>query len=702
MAGSPTKPVHNQLVEVEQERVDQFRYFVLVRLTPLLALVAFVTAYLLPGSVNFYWAIAAMCVIWIGMITKKISFQFAQNTVVFLFGFLIWIRISNLAGLYAADANGSLFFGIYAFVPIYFTFIAVLYPYPRSAVLGAVAWIIIASTVTYLYFPVLIANPAREGLKATLIIIWLGYLIFLALINSFALSHARLTKRQALIAATARAAQQKLQEAVAQLEAMFSQAAVGIAIVDREGRWLQANQKLCEILNYSESELQGKSVESISHSDDNSSMERFIPSLCNHERKSFAREQRLIRQDRRSVWVNITFSLFEDPEQASEKFIVVVEDISSRKSAETALTALNADLEQRIQRRTAELQVSNQRWQDRNGLLNRITELIALLPSAQDEDEACRVATMYLPRIFQASSGVLFLTDRQSSHLEALGSWGHPQQSQAGFTPDGCWCLRRGQPHVVAPDNNVMRCLHTEQIKSGRAYACMPLSGGGETFGVLSVEWDAVDHALDGGDHAPDIVMLRTVSEQLSLALVNTRLRAKLEAQATKDPLTGLYNRRHLESTLSHMVAVGKRELKCFSLLIFDIDHFKRFNDEFGHDAGDLVITTVGGCLSRTIRDGDLAFRYGGEEFIAVLPSASQESAMICAERILAAIRTLRLTHTGRVLPQVTVSIGVAVFPADGANAESLLRAADTALYQAKQSGRNRMVLSSTMNVFKA
>jgi diguanylate cyclase (GGDEF)-like protein len=164
--------------------------------------------------------------------------------------------------------------------------------------------------------------------------------------------------------------------------------------------------------------------------------------------------------------------------------------------------------------------------------------------------------------------------------------------------------------------------------------------------------------------------------------------------EAITDPLTGLSNRRYLWHFLPYeLLRVARRE-SSLAVIMIDLDHFKRVNDTHGHEAGDLVLSKVAALLTKHIRDSDIACRYGGEEFLLVLPDATLEGAKRRAEGIRAAIKQLKLEHLGKPIPGVTASIGIAMFPEHADDSESLMRIVDGLLYEAKHSGRDRIVVS--------
>ncbi|HEV8262254.1 MAG TPA: diguanylate cyclase [Burkholderiales bacterium] len=191
------------------------------------------------------------------------------------------------------------------------------------------------------------------------------------------------------------------------------------------------------------------------------------------------------------------------------------------------------------------------------------------------------------------------------------------------------------------------------------------------------------------------LVLLIYVLYTLWLNLVEVRkTESTLRRQALRDPLTGLFNRRFFDAGLEQEIMRSRRSGNPASLLILDIDHFKKYNDEYGHEAGDAVLRAIGQLLQTQVRGGDVACRFGGEEFVILMPNAPLESAKERGKQILEAIRGLEVPHQGHLLPSVTASLGVAEFPTHGNDADGILEAADNALYIAKRTGRDRMVVS--------
>jgi len=209
----------------------------------------------------------------------------------------------------------------------------------------------------------------------------------------------------------------------------------------------------------------------------------------------------------------------------------------------------------------------------------------------------------------------------------------------------------------------------------------------GEMLGVFHLR-------LDHGDFHQAIEQLGVITtERISLAISNLHLRETLRMQSIRDPLTDLFNRRYMEETLDRELHRMARHQRPLGLIMLDIDQFKQFNDTYGHLAGDSILTKIGHLLIKSARGEDIACRFGGEEFILILPEADSAITMERAEHLRKTIRELMVLYHGQTIGKVTVSVGVSCYPLHGMTAEELIRAADAALYQAKQRGRDQTVL---------
>jgi diguanylate cyclase (GGDEF)-like protein len=223
----------------------------------------------------------------------------------------------------------------------------------------------------------------------------------------------------------------------------------------------------------------------------------------------------------------------------------------------------------------------------------------------------------------------------------------------------------------------------------------MPLIAQGETLGIICFVAE-VNEGLDAPEaiSKPNTQLAIAMTEQAATSLANIKLREKLQVQATRDPLTGLFNRRYLDEFLEREVSNAARKNRSLGVIMLDIDQFKEFNDRFGHDAGDAVLKELGDYLMKFIRRGDLACRYGGEEFVLILPDAVLEDTRRRAEELRASVRMLSIRLGAMELRKITLSLGVAAYPEQGTSAFDLLRSADAALLRAKEEGRDRVLVA--------
>jgi diguanylate cyclase (GGDEF)-like protein/PAS domain S-box-containing protein len=327
---------------------------------------------------------------------------------------------------------------------------------------------------------------------------------------------------------------------------------------------------------------------------------------------------------------------------------------------------------------------------------SELAKLTDLFQSCHGVEEACKVVNTLSFGIFDSRPGMLCLTNASRNLVESCASWGNCSTSKEVFEPSECWGLRQGKPYVGGDATALLRCPHV--IELGAGYLCVPLAAQGETYGVLYVENKAVPLGSSIEAAATQLKQFQSlataVAERISSAVANLRLREVLRDQSIQDPLTGLFNRRYLEESLDREVHRASRAQRSVALVMLDIDHFKQFNDTFGHQSGDMILREVAAVFKARVRAGDLACRYGGEEFALVLAETDAEGARACIEKIREAIKQLSVEFRGQSLGTVTISAGIAVFPKHSDNSEGLIHIADLALYRAKKEGRNRVVVS--------
>ena len=378
--------------------------------------------------------------------------------------------------------------------------------------------------------------------------------------------------------------------------------------------------------------------------------------------------------------------------QRDEAFQSLWESQQRLSESNVALISLNQRLEEAYEKLNIALRETEQRARE----ASKLTELVDVLQSCQTTAEAYDIARTSLPKILSFSSGALCITSNSRNVVEAVSVWGEAVGTEKAFLPVNCWALRRGKTHAVKEFTSPMRCAHTVGSAIG-GHICVPLAAQGETIGVLYLEFQPESGtSQDQSDDQFEGVGRRAtaVGERISLALANLSLREVLRVQSIRDPLTGLFNRRYMEESLERELRRAARNNQCVSVLMMDIDHFKRFNDTFGHQAGDTLLRALGDFINKRTRGQDIACRLGGEEFALILSAASTEAAQNRAERLREEVTHLVVKHDSEILGTISVSIGIATFPQHATTTEQLLQVADRALYRAKHEGRDRVVVA--------
>jgi diguanylate cyclase (GGDEF)-like protein/PAS domain S-box-containing protein len=396
-------------------------------------------------------------------------------------------------------------------------------------------------------------------------------------------------------------------------------------------------------------------------------------------------EREFLSRDGRRLIAEVHESLIRDSSGKVVGIRSAVLDITRRRKVEQELQSVNQKLGnwvKELERRTTEITL--------------LSEMGGLLQTCGSAAEAYAVIAEYGQQLFPQQTGALCIISASRNVVEAVATWGDPLHAERVFGPDECWALRRGRLHAVESARGALRCKHAADGPPGPSI-CAPLIAHGEALGVLHIAGLAEDSPAQDGDPGTGAGLRQrlttAVCEQISLALANLKLRETLRLQSIRDQLTGLFNRRYLEESLERELRRAARKQRTLGAIMLDIDHFKRFNDEFGHDAGDAVLRALGKLLLHGVRGEDIACRYGGEEFTLILPEADAATARGRADELRQAASQLYLEYEGRNLGSIELSFGVAVFPDNAGSADSLLRAADEALGRAKRGGRNRVVV---------
>ncbi len=463
--------------------------------------------------------------------------------------------------------------------------------------------------------------------------------------------------------------------------AVLNIAATLIVVLDRQGTITRFNRACEQASGYSAIEVVGTNFGDTNFFDPPMTSEKIEKLLSDDFPGAY--DTVLLSKNGVHRTISWTFAAIFNNQGHAEFIIATGIDVTERKKAEDELQRANKELASRVQalkERTREMD-----------LLNDMGEQ---LQSCQNIAEACRISIQYIKLICPLSSGALYIIKDSRNLAESAGSWGENDFSAPVFEPLSCWAIRRGRRHLIDERHPGLLCGHINGPENGQ-YLCVPLTVNGIAIGILHLnhiasEADDNQLAEQYTDHKTQIVTM--VAEHIALALSNLKLKESLRQQSIRDALTGLFNRRYMEETLERELSRAEREEKPVGVIMFDIDHFKQFNDLSGHDAGDALLRELGVFLNKSVRGGDIVCRYGGEEFLTVLPGADIENARERAEELRLGVKNMLVYHLGKPLAKCTISLGVAAFPKNARDSETLLKAADTALYRAKNEGRDRVV----------
>lgn len=419
-------------------------------------------------------------------------------------------------------------------------------------------------------------------------------------------------------------------------------------------------------------------------------------------------EYRIRGKDESYHWFMVRGNPVRDDQGNIVKWIGICTDIEEQRHHQQTLerqikerTEELADTNTRLQEEMIQRDYARREFDEQNAkMMRELTErsqratLLAkmgeLLQSCVTKEEVFAAALGFAPKIFPARRGALVLFNAARDLLEVAGQWNGCRFSLSIFEPHACWAMRTGHPHLVVAGDTTAPCAHAAGVKN--AYLCVPILAQGEALGILHIQ--ATDEVFAFGD--AEMSFKTTFAGQVGLSVANIRLREALRTQSIKDPLTGLYNRRYLEEMLEREIRRAIRAGHPLGVIVLDLDHFKKFNDTYGHDAGDTVLRETASYLVRSIRAEDIVCRFGGEEFVIILPTADLTASQARAERIRSKLSELTVIHQGSSLGKISLSIGVAAVPVHGTSPKELFEAADAALYRAKKEGRDRVVVAGT------
>lgn len=455
-------------------------------------------------------------------------------------------------------------------------------------------------------------------------------------------------------------------------------APIGMAIVSPEGKCIHANQTLQDILGYSDAELGSKNMLEITYHDDVSMTKDAMSKLIQSKLRISHLEKRYIRKDGSIIWAMESSSLIRNDQGQPVNFITQMKDVSDRIQNEEKMRQLNEKTMETLN----ELKVLEH---DEN-LLNKLNRSLQVCVTGE---EAYPRINIIAQDIFPELNGGLSVFNKSANQMETVIQWGPEQLLPKVFLPMDCFAIREANTNLVDDPQKAVPCNHYITPPQG-GYIALPLMVQNELIGVIHL---LAPKGKKLTQHQQD--MATSFGNIVKLALANINLRASLSELTLHDPLTNLYNRRYLNEFLSRELIRIAREKNILCVAMLDIDNFKKFNDTYGHLAGDEVLKLIGQLLTKNFRESDISFRFGGEEFVVVLMNITLDNAVNKMDQFREQLKNTMAYYKDRPLPGVTISIGIAEAPQHGATIEEIIKAADHALYAAKEAGKDRVASSN-------
>lgn len=472
---------------------------------------------------------------------------------------------------------------------------------------------------------------------------------------------------------------------------IFNNAREGLFQTTLEGKVISVNISLARILGYSsEKEVIENYYDLATQLYVSPNRRNELLVLINEKKEVTDFEIECYNKNKEIFWASMNARLISDNNESYIEGSFI--DITKRRFIENEMKKSKEQCELRVEERTVRLSRLVEELEKQNQQIAMLSEMGNLLHLAETNDEAYKIISLYMHKIFNRP-GALYIQSEDDNTLVLAAKWNNINTRET-LSKDQCWALRQGKMSITTDSNDNPICQHMSTIPEG-GYICTPMIAHGKVLGLLHLNKIVtnIDNPYDNSREVKLMTkMVQAITEEIALALSNLCLRQKLKDQSIHDALTELYNRRFMNEALSKEVSKAFRHKYSFGVIMSDIDFFKQFNDTYGHIAGDELLKEIGLLFKNTIRHEDIACRFGGEEFLIILPNISKPDLLKKANDLLSGVPSIQLGSN--ITRKVTISIGVAIFPDNAKTGEEIIIAADKALYQAKSNGRNCIVMA--------
>lgn len=369
-------------------------------------------------------------------------------------------------------------------------------------------------------------------------------------------------------------------------------------------------------------------------------------------------------------WLSFKFP-FSDYATGAYRIGGISIDITESIEAQRSLTDLNRQLEEK----TLELEAKKRE-------LIYLSDMTDMLYSCESEDEVYQVVALTCSKLFPNMSGCVCIIANSKNYVQINSIWGDERSSKEIFSLSECWALRRGKLNLLSPRNTGLICSHLIEPVSG-AHLCVPLFGQGELVGIL--------HIYAPEQISPEVQQTsEIIARTLGIALNNLSIKQRLTHDSLRDGMTQLFNQSYMQSITEQRLAEAERSGQPLSIIFLDIDNFKSYNSRYGHVTANIVLQGLAKLLLKSIRSFDIACRWGGEEFVIVMPNMTLETLRKRVEQLRLDIEQMQLKDGDQILQSITASFGIAVSE-PGITVKDFLNRANQAMLEAKRTGKNRV-----------
>ncbi|RCJ41802.1 diguanylate cyclase [Nostoc punctiforme NIES-2108] len=446
----------------------------------------------------------------------------------------------------------------------------------------------------------------------------------------------------------------------------------GAYIKDEESRLLYYNQELQSKFSVDSQEWLGKTDSEFlpDPEEGRQIMENDQVVLKTLRPLKLIEEVKIPDNDQPCYWLSFKFP-FNDYATGAYRIGGISIDITESIEAQRSLTDLNQQLEEK----TLELEVKKRE-------LISLSDMADTLYSCESEDEVYQVVALTCSKLFPNMSGSIYIIANSKNYVQINSIWGGERSSKEIFSLSDCWALRRGKLNLLSPRNSGLICSHLIEPVSG-AHLCLPLFGQGELVGILHI------YALE--EISPeDQQTTEIIARTLGIALNNLSIKKRLTHDSLRDGMTQLFNQSYMQTITEQRLAEAERSGQPLSIIFLDIDNFKSYNSRYGHVTANIVLQGLAKLLLKSIRSFDIACRWGGEEFVIVMPNMTLETLRKRVEQLRLDVEQMQLRDGDQILQSITASFGIAVSE-PGITVKDFLNRANQAMLEAKRTGKNRV-----------